>query len=214
MTRFAGLPERQNTAPELGARFSNLPEQLASMSRPENVDRIRATAKGEAFTGRLATTKRTAAEPAKPAARSVTPPAPSRAVKASAPQKPLPLAIPADVAAKGPEAIAAFKQGHARAEARLTALAKHPAALGRSAEVLTMFRAGKTDTEIVAHLTKGQRAKAADAVWSRAIAKVHGPTRDAAADQPQQVSTSGNNKAAGVWDRAWAKVTGQQEAAR
>jgi hypothetical protein len=197
-------------------RFAGLQSALADISAENHtrIARIRAVAKGETFTGRLATTKRTAAEPAKPAARSTTPAAPSRAVKASAPPKPLPLAIPADVVAKGPEAVAAFKQGHARAEARLSALAKHPAAAGRSAEVLSMFRAGKTDTEIVAQLTKGQRAKAADAVWARAIAKVHGPTREAAADQPQQATTSGNNKAAGVWDRAWAKVTGQQGAAQ
>lgn len=197
-------------------RFAGLQNRLAKISarHSKEKERMRATANGETFTGRLASTKQTAAEPAKPAARSVTPPAPSRAIKASAPAKPLPLAIPADVAAKGPEAVEAFKRGHARAEARLTALAKHPAAAGRSAEVLSMFRAGKTDTEIVAHLTKGQRAKAADAVWSRAIAKVHGPSRDAAADQPQQASTSGNDKAAGVWDRAWAKVTGQQGAAQ
>ena len=197
-------------------RFAGLQNRLAKISarHSEEKRRMRATANGETFTGRLATTKRTAAEPAKPVARPATPPAPSRSVKASTPHKPLPLAIPADVAAKGPEAIAAFKQGHARAEARLSALAKHPAAVGRSAEVLSMFRAGKSDTEIVAHLTKGQRAKAADAVWSRAIAKVHGPTRDAAAEQPQQASTSGNDKAADIWDRARAKVTGQQEAAR
>lgn len=222
MSRFSGLPDPRTTSH--GARFADLPDQLASMSRPERFDRIRADAVGESCIdaahhrdamARLGTTKATTAKPTAAAPKKVAPTATTpRKPAASAPSKPVPLAIPADVTAKGPEAIAAFKQGHARAEARLTALAKHPAALGRSAEVLTMFRAGKSDTEIVAHLTKGQRAKAADAIWSRAIAKVHGPTRDAAPEQPQQASTGGNSQASDVWSRAWAKVTGQQGAAQ
>lgn len=187
MSRFAGLPNR-NTEPSPGARFASLPDELASMRQPARIDHIRAVwanhcsessidaAYHRDDMARLGTTKATTANPtpAGPKKTASTVATPSKPA-ASAPPKPLPLAIPADVAATGPEAVAAFKQGHARAEARLSALAKHPAAAGRSAEVLSMFRAGKTDTEIVAHLTKGQRAKAADAVWARAIAKVHGP---------------------------------------
>ena len=203
MTRFAGLPERQNTAPKLGARFSNLPEQLASMSRPENVDRIRAAAKGEAFTGRLGTTKTN-----KPAAATPQPSAPAATAPkkppAQTPQPPA-IAIPADVAARGPKAVAAYEVGYARAMVRGAELAKHPAAVGRSAEVLSMVRAGKSDTEIVAHLTEGQRAKAADAVWDRARASINGsPAASVTASKPALEAKS--RSADDVWTRAYAAV--------
>lgn len=221
MSRFSGLPEPRTTSH--GARFADLPDQLASMSRPERFDRIRADSIRESCIdaanhrdemARLGAAKSTTAKPTAAAPKKVAPAkaAPSKPAASAAP-KPVPLTIPADVAARGPEAVAAFKRGHARAEARLAALAKHPAAVGRSAEVLSMFRAGKSDTEIVDHLTKGERAAKSDALWARAIAKVHGRTRDVAADQPQQASKAGNDRIADLWDRARAKVTGQQGAA-
>lgn len=221
MTRFAGLPERQNTAPKLGARFSNLPEQLASMSRPENVDRIRAAAKGEAFTGRLATTKRTAAEPTKPVARPATPPAPARAVKASAPPKPLPLTIPADVAAQGPEAVAAYESGYLRAKARGEELSKHPAVAGRSAEAMKMFREGKTNAEIIAALTADRQASASDEIWARARASVDGsgaapaaPTIAAEPATPDHKPSAAEAKADAVWAKARASIDSHRAIAR
>lgn len=255
MSRFSGLPDLLAKGPATpGARFANLPEQLASMSRPENVDRIRAAAKGEAFTGRLGTTKtqKPAAAAPKPSAPAATAPKKS---PAQTPQPPA-IAIPADVAARGPEAVAAYEVGYARAMVRGAELSKHPAVAGRSAEAMQLFSQGKSNSEIISALTVDQRAKAADAVWAKARASIYGqrgsaasaqaePTNQpasahkltveemkadavwdraraavyrpgqttAGADQPQQASTSGNNKAAGIWDRAWAKVAGQQGAA-
>lgn len=77
----------------------------------------------------------------------------------SAPPKPVEIAIPADVAALGPEAVAAYKRCHACAEARLAQLSAHPAVAGRFAEAIDLFKRGMSNSDIVAQLTKEERAK-------------------------------------------------------
>lgn len=205
MTRFAGLPDRQNAGPQPGARFTNLPEQLASMSRPENIDRIRAAAKGEAFTGRLGTTKTekpTAAAP-KPSAQAAT--APKKPL-AKTPQ-PAAIAIPADVAARGPKAVAAYEAGYARAMVRGAELSRHPAVAGRSAEAMQLFSQGKSNAEIVAHLTREQRASAADDMWARAYQAASG--EQVAPKRPSKAKAAATDA---MWDRARASIDGSRAA--
>lgn len=115
------------------------------------------------------------------------------------------IVIPPDVAAMGSEAVAAYKVGHARAEARLAELARNPAIAGRSGQALALFNAGRSNAEIVAELTKEARAKAADDVWARARASVDG-SRTATAGNEETARQTKPRTADDVWARARASL--------
>lgn len=230
MTRFAGLPDR-NTAPSPGARFASLPDELASMRQPARIDHIRAvwanhcsessidSAHHRDEMARLGTTKATTAKPTAAAPKRIAPTVatPSKPT-ASAPPKPLPLSIPADVAAQGPEAVAAYESGYLRAKSRAEELSKHPAVAGRSAEAMQLFSQGKSNSEIISALSADQRAKAADAVWAKARASIDGQRGSAASapaeptNQPASARklTAAEMKADAVWDRARASLDGNR----
>src|SRR3546814_7989918 len=142
----------------MAPRFVGLRDVLATVTAEKGIRiaRIRAAVSGKAYTGRLGTTKGPSAGAA-PAPTVKAPLAPRPA--ASAQPKPVETAIPADVAALGSEAGGAYKRGPARAEARLAQLSTHPAVAGRSAEAIDLFKRGMSNADIIAQLTKEDRAK-------------------------------------------------------
>jgi len=103
----------------MAARFTHLQERLAAVtaksrqSDPSRIERIRAVARGEAPTGRLATTKPSGTASAalslvsQPAAASATPSTPSTpAQKASASSGKEAWTVPAAIEANGPICVA------------------------------------------------------------------------------------------------------------
>lgn len=213
MSRFSGLPDplaKGNAKP--GARFTNIKDALVAAvkssphSHANSSDkRLRALANGETYTGRLGTTKPAAKAPAKPVAKSPTAPLAKPAAAAPPPRKlgraeTVANAVKSDPKLKGMEDIGLH-------------LLDDPDLKGLSGDGIVRCIQGIDPAAYRATMAEEQRKASvahADGVWSRAIAKVHGPTRDAAADQPQQASKASNDKVASIWDRAWAKVTGQQ----
>jgi hypothetical protein len=170
-----------------GPRFAGLQKALAE-TRP----------RGATSSSRLAAHQSAKRRPAAPAAANNAA-APARRAS-TAPAKPETV-IPPDVAAMGPDAVAAYKRGYARTEGRLAELAKNPAVAGRSSEALAMLGAGKTNAQIIAELTRGSRAKAADAVWDRARAAIYGSsTVTAGGHAPDRKAKSS------ATDDVWAKA--------
>ena len=231
MSRFSGLPEpRQNSEPENRTRIARIRAATAGGSHGRRFDellskgsssRLAAHQQSKGTVVGSASARRLAADPPKSmhAAKPVS--AAPKATAASTKPKPE-IIIPADVAALGSVAVAAYKVGYARTVARLAQLSKHPAVAGRSAEAISLVKQGMSNAEIIAHLTKDQRAQAADAVWTKAIAAVYGnkqSTSEAtsetvwnraiakvhgtgAADAPAQSSRSTD-----IWDRAYASLS-------
>ena len=201
MGRFSGLP---NPPAGQGARFAKLTAALAALSRPESVDRIRAAAKGERVSGRLGTTKRLAEEVAPSAKPTVI----TQPISAAAPAKPKPMKVPSEVQARGDVYADAYRGGFARACNQLKRLHEHEAARGRQTSTLLLVAKDLSDDEIIARLpmTPTDRQLAIDKIWERAIAAVHGPTRDAKENSSAGASKFCNDDATDVWARAYAKL--------
>ncbi|WP_137871481.1 hypothetical protein [Sphingopyxis sp. 2PD] len=201
MGRFSGLP---NPPTGQGARFAKLPAALAALSRPESVDRIRAAAKGEAFSGRLGTTKGRAEEVTPSAKPTVV----TQPISAAAPAKPKPMKVPAEVEARGDVYADAYRGGFARACNKLKRLQEHEAAQGRQTSTLLLVAKDLSDDEIIARLpmTPTDRQLAIDRIWERAIAAVQGPTRDAKENPSSRTSEVRKDGATDVWAKAYAKL--------
>lgn len=196
MSRFSGLPE-----PENGSRIA--PTRAATKAAGSECRRFDELLSKGRSTRSAAHQARSGSYVDDQGARQARTPAstttiPAHRTTAQPAKNSDEIPIPADVSALGAEAVAAYKRGHARAEVRLAQLSKHPAAAGRSAEVLQLFKQGHSNADIIAHLTKDQRTAEIAVIWDRAIAAVHGGGEPQARSEPET-----------VWDRAYASLSGE-----
>ncbi len=180
---------------------------------------MRAAANGEAFMGRLGSTKISNAEnsggrsvKASMAGKPATAAAPKPKV-AAAPPRPQPMKVPAHVEARGQAYADAFRSGFARASSQMARLWGHAAVQGRYGSAMMLVTEGMTDDAIIARLpnTLTDRQRATDRVWERAMAAVYRPGRAAgAADERKQTGKAGDRNSADVWDRARASIDGNR----
>lgn len=219
MSRFSGLPDPLAKGPaKPGARFTNIKEALVAAVKASphshtnsSDERLRALANGDTYTGRLGTTKSAAKAPAAPVAKSATPPVAKPAAAAQPPRKlgraeTVALALRSDPKLKGMEDIA------------IHMLDDDPDLKGLSGDgvvkCLETIDAAKYRADMAEEKRKASAA-AADATWSRAIAKVHRNSRaaDVARPKPQskpqtkpQATQLAADKIDEMWSRAWARV--------
>lgn len=208
MSRFSGLPDPRAKGPaKPGARFTNITDALVAAVRASphshansSDERLRALANGDAYTGRLGTTKPAAKAQAKPVAKSATPPAAKPAAAAPPPRKlgraeTVANAVRTDPKLKGMEDIGL----HMLDDPDLKGLSGDGVVRCMQGIDATTYRATMAEQE------RKARAARADAIWDRARASIDGsPAASATASKPAVEAKS--RSADDVWTRAYAAV--------
>lgn len=168
MSRLSGIP---STSAISSGRFAGLKDALGY----GRIDRIRAAARGETFSGRLGTTKGAKApEPTpKPSPTPAPSPPPKPAASAPSPKRE-PWKVPSEVAAQGANAELAYRVTFEAVTSQLGRMSSIPAAKGRIGSLIEMVASGSSDAEIRAGLPEmpTDRQRQISATWDAAIAAV------------------------------------------
>lgn len=210
MTAHSAWHRKQGVEITEGGRFAGLRDALrVAKGNSVRLAAHRAEKVGDPVITRSESTKaeQLAAKAAARPAASVKPSPPA----ATAPAKPQPIKVPAHVEARGQVYADAYRSGFTRVCDQMARLQGHAAVKGRYGSTMMLVAEGLTDDQIIARLPNAltDRQRASDRVWERAIAAVHRPGHDAAADQPKQATSQpdSNDKAAALWARAYAAVS-------
>ncbi len=152
-----------------GGRFAGLQDKLRALGKSSRLSAHISAKSGTATeTGKSGPTAATQARPAP-----LTAPVRSASNAASAP-KPKLMEVPAHVAAKGPIYAQAYREGFARAQDQMARISSTDAIKGRYGSAMMLCTEDLTDAELLSRLARAptDRQRAADAVWTRAYAKI------------------------------------------
>jgi hypothetical protein len=153
-----------------GGRFSGLQDRLRAVSGKSS----RLSAHIAAKSGTTIETRKSgpaAVNPARPAP--LTAPVKSASNPASAP-KPKIMEVPAHIAAKGPVHAQTYRETWAKFQGQMARIRSSDAIKGRYGSAMLLCTDGLTDAELLSRLAHAptDRQRAADAVWTRAYAKI------------------------------------------